>query len=58
MIDPRLYLLMNASMFLDGLLFWSLVLDPRPQPPARVSFATRFVMAVVVMFPRRSPWAR
>jgi cytochrome c oxidase assembly factor CtaG len=52
MIDPRLYLLMNASMVLDGLLFWSLVLDPRPQPPARLSFVARFVLAVVVMFPQ------
>ena len=52
MIDPRLYLLMNASMILDGLLFWSLVLDPRPRPPARVSFVARFVLAVVVMFPQ------
>lgn len=52
MIDPRLYALMNASMVLDGLLFWSLTLDPRPRPPARVSYAARFVLAVVVMFPQ------
>jgi putative membrane protein len=52
MIDPRLYALMNASMVLDGLLFWSLTLDPRPRPPARVSFAARFVLAVIVMFPQ------
>ncbi len=52
MIDPRLYALMNASMVLDGLLFWSLTLDPRPRPPARVSFAARFLLAVIVMFPQ------
>lgn len=52
MLDPRLYALMNWSMVLDGILFWSLVLDPRPQPPARVSFATRTVLAVAVMFPQ------
>jgi putative membrane protein len=52
MIDPRLYALMNWSMFLDGLLFWSLALDPRPRPPARVSYAARFVLAVAVMFPQ------
>jgi putative membrane protein len=52
MIDLRLYALMNASMVLDGLLFWSLTLDPRPRPPARVSFAGRFVLAVIVMFPQ------
>jgi putative membrane protein len=43
---------MNASMVLDGLLFWSLVLGPRPQPPARVSFGVRFVLCVIVMFPQ------
>ncbi|HZZ59745.1 MAG TPA: cytochrome c oxidase assembly protein [Roseiarcus sp.] len=52
MIDPRLYALMNASMVLDGLLFWSLTLDPRPRPPARISFAARFALAVIVMFPQ------
>lgn len=52
MIDPRLYALMNWSMVLDGLLFWSLALDPRPRPPARVSFASRLVITVFVMFPQ------
>jgi putative membrane protein len=52
MIDPRLYKVMNWSMVGDGLLFWSLVLDPRPRPPARLSFALRAVLAVGVMFPQ------
>jgi putative membrane protein len=52
MIDPRLYKVMNWSMVGDGLLFWSLVLDPRPRPPARLSFTLRAVLAVVVMFPQ------
>ncbi len=52
MLDPRLYALMNWTMVLDGILFWSLVLDPRPKPPARVSFATRAVLAVAVVFPQ------
>lgn len=52
MIDPRLYKAMNWSMVGDGLLFWSLVLDPRPRPPARLSFALRAVLAVGVMFPQ------
>jgi putative membrane protein len=52
MIDPRLYAVMNWSMVVDGLLFWSLVLDPRPKPPARVGFATRIVLTVAVMFPQ------
>jgi putative membrane protein len=52
MLDPRLYAVMNWSMVLDGILFWSLVLDARPKPPARVSFGTRAALAVAVMFPQ------
>ncbi|MBU6474812.1 MAG: cytochrome c oxidase assembly protein [Alphaproteobacteria bacterium] len=52
MTDPLLYFLMNASMTIDGLLFWTLVLDRRPSPPARVSFAVRAVLSIVVMFPQ------
>lgn len=52
MIDPRLYAIMNWSMVVDGLLFWFLVLDPRPSPPARVSFGVRMLTTVLVMFPQ------
>jgi len=52
MVDPRLYAVMNWSMVIDGLLFWSLILDPRPSPPARVGFATRLVLTIAVMFPQ------
>ncbi len=52
MIDPRLYALMNWTMVLDGILFWTLVLDPRPRPAARVSFGTRAALAFGVMFPQ------
>ena len=41
MFDWRLYKMMNASMVIDGLLFWFLVLDPRPCPTAPVGFFTR-----------------
>jgi putative membrane protein len=51
MIDARLYALMNWSMVLDGLLFWTVVLDYRPQPPARLSFGTRASMAFATTFP-------
>jgi putative membrane protein len=50
MIDPNLYAVMNWSMVIDGLFFWCLVLDPRPMPPARVSFAARLVLDAAVMF--------
>jgi putative membrane protein len=52
MIDARLYAVMNWSMVLDGVLFWWLVLDPRPQPPARVSYGVRAALAFGVMFPQ------
>lgn len=52
MLDPHLYKVMNWSMVGDGVLFWSLVLDPRPRPPARLSFTARAVLAVVVAFPQ------
>jgi putative membrane protein len=52
MIDPRLYALMNWSMVLNGVLFWSLVLDPRPKPPARLGYGTRMALAFAVMFPQ------
>jgi putative membrane protein len=52
MLDGRLYALMNWSMVLDGLLFWSLVLDRRPKPPARTSYGIRAALALGVMFPQ------
>ncbi|MFZ3238777.1 MAG: cytochrome c oxidase assembly protein [Stellaceae bacterium] len=52
MIDARLYALMNWSMVLDGMLFWWLVLDVRPSPPARVSYGVRAALALGVMFPQ------
>ncbi|HTT79267.1 MAG TPA: cytochrome c oxidase assembly protein [Stellaceae bacterium] len=52
MLDPQLYAVMNWSMVVDGLLFWWLVLDPRPKPPARVSYGTRAALSFGVMFPQ------
>jgi putative membrane protein len=51
MIDARLYAIMNWSMVIDGLLFWLVVFDFRPKPPARLSFATRAAMAYATTFP-------
>lgn len=58
MIDARLYAIMNWSMIGDGILFWCLVLDPRPNPPARVSYVTRLVLPFAVMFPQTALGAR
>ncbi len=52
MIDPRLFTLMNWSMVVDGILFWVLVLDPRPKPPARVSFGGRAALSGLAIFPQ------
>jgi putative membrane protein len=52
MLDARLFAIMNWSMVVDGILFWCLILDPRPSPPARASFAFRAAAAIGVMFPQ------
>jgi putative membrane protein len=52
MISDRLFWIMNWTMVLDGLLFWCLVLDPRPAPPARFGYGIRAAMAVAVFFPQ------
>lgn len=52
MISPVLYETMNLSMVIDGLLFWFFILDPRPSPPARHSYAVRLVTCVLVIFPQ------
>lgn len=43
---------MNFSKVAHGLPFWCLVPDPRPSPPARISFPIRMITVVAVMFPQ------
>ncbi len=38
MLNPLLYAVMNISCLLGGLLFWLMVLDPRPKPEARFGY--------------------
>jgi putative membrane protein len=52
MINHDLYDFMNWTMVVDGILFWWLVLDPRPKPPARAGYGTRVALAFAVMFPQ------
>jgi putative membrane protein len=52
MIDPSLYAVMNLSCLAGGLLFWLVVLDPRPKPPARFSYLARAAAGFLVMFPQ------
>ena len=52
MLDWRLYRVMNWSMVIDGLLFWWLVVDPRPAPPARLSPGRRILIVVAAIPPQ------
>ncbi|MDQ2804086.1 MAG: cytochrome c oxidase assembly protein [Pseudomonadota bacterium] len=52
MIDARLYAIMNWTMVVDGLLFWCLVMDPRPCPPARLSLPGRLILVLAVQVPQ------
>ncbi|HVU36513.1 MAG TPA: cytochrome c oxidase assembly protein [Opitutaceae bacterium] len=49
MLDVFLYRLMNWSMVCAGLLFWSLVLDLRKSPPARLSAGVRLALIAAIM---------
>jgi putative membrane protein len=48
MLDARLYDVMNWSMAIDGIFFWSLILDCRPRPPARLGFGLRALLVIAV----------
>jgi putative membrane protein len=52
MINPALYAFMNLSCLVGGMLFWLMVLDPRPKPFSRLSFITRAGLGFLVMFPQ------
>jgi putative membrane protein len=48
MLDANLYTLMNASMAVNGIMFWNLILDPRPKPPARIGSGMRALLVIAV----------
>ena len=52
MINPPLYACMNLSCLAGGLLFWLIVLDPRPKPLSRLSYIARGALGFLVMFPQ------
>lgn len=52
MLDRNLYDIMNWTMALNGIMFWSLVLDPRPKPPARLSPLIRGLMILLIELPQ------
>lgn len=52
MLNPTLYDVMNWTMVVDGILFWCLILDPRPKPPCTTGYGGRMALAVFTMFPQ------
>ena len=52
MLNTTLYQFMNWTMVVDGMLFWWLVLDPRPSPPAHLRPGLRIFLPVVGMLPQ------
>jgi putative membrane protein len=52
MLDWRLYRLMNWSMLLGGVLYWRLILDRRPCPPARMWAGMRVLSPALTMTPQ------
>ena len=52
MLDANLYELMNWTMAINGVMFWSLVLDSRAKPPARLSHLMRGLMILLIELPQ------
>jgi len=52
MITPLYYSLMNWSMVLDGIIFWSMVLDPRPKEQAGIGVFGRAITAILIIPPQ------
>jgi len=52
MLDWRLYRLMNWSVVVSGFLYWNLILDRRPSPPATMRPGYRILSPVITMVPQ------
>jgi len=52
MLDWRLYRLMNWSVVVSGFLYWNLILDRRPCPPAAMRPGYRILSPVITMVPQ------
>ena len=52
MLDANLYELMNWTMAINGVMFWSLILDSRARPPARLSHLMRALLILVIELPQ------
>ena len=52
MLDWRLYRVMNWSVVISGFMYWNLVLDRRPSPPAAMTPGGRVISPIVTMAPQ------
>jgi putative membrane protein len=52
MLDWRLYRLMNWSVAISGCMYWNLILDRRPSPPAPMSPGARVLSPILTMTPQ------
>ncbi len=52
MLSAPLYHAMNWSMFIDGLLFWMVMLDGQPKYRVRPSYGVRVVILWLIMIPQ------
>ncbi len=52
MLDANPYELMNWTMAINGVMFWSLILDSRAKPPARLSHLMRAALILVIELPQ------
>jgi putative membrane protein len=52
MLNRPLYEVMNWSMAINGIMFWSLILDSRAKPPARLSHLMRALLIIVIELPQ------
>lgn len=52
MLSRDLYRMMNASMLIDGLLFWWLIVDPRGRHSGGLGFGVRILLLWAIMIPQ------
>jgi len=52
MLDWRLYRFMNWSVVISGFMYWNLILDRRPSPPAALSPGGRVISPIITMVPQ------
>ena len=52
MLNANLYMVMNWSMAINGVMFWSLILDNRARPPARLSHLMRAGLILIIELPQ------